>query len=161
MVTRKTLSRALVTTMAMLAGAVFIVAASAPSATASSARSAAASKLVIGSVVYSEDTVPFLAKLGLAESQEAAKLGVTIRVVNGGSDATTQVSEMQQFIAEKVNLILLTNSNPTALVPAVKEANAAGIPVISVNTPITAGRGARSSRMLATTTTLTASTRAP
>jgi len=127
----------------MLAGAVFIVAASAPSATASSARSAAASKLVIGSVVYSEDTVPFLAKLGLAESQEAAKLGVTIRVVNGGSDATTQVSEMQQFIAEKVNLILLTNSNPTALVPAVKEANAAGIPVISVNTPITAGKGAK------------------
>jgi len=101
------------------------------------------SGITIGSVVYSMDTVPFLAKLAQAEQQEAAKLGVTLKVVNGGGDATTQVSEMEQYIAEKVSLILLTNSNPTALVPAVKEANAAGIPVIPVNTPITSGMGAQ------------------
>jgi len=98
--------------------------------------------ITIGSIVYAMDTVPFLAKLADAETQEAAKLGVKLKVVNGGSDATTQVAQMQQYIASKVDLILLTTSNGGALIPAVKEANAAGIPVIAVNTPVPTDKGA-------------------
>jgi ribose transport system substrate-binding protein len=46
---------------------------------------------------------------------------------------------VQQLISQGVNLILLTASDPQAIVPAVKLANAAHIPVIAVNTNVGSG----------------------
>jgi len=99
---------------------------------------------VIGSVI-NDLTNPFLAVMGSAEQSEAAKLGVKIDVLSGNVSGTIsiskQVSEVQQFISEKVNLILVTPSDPSAIVPVIKQANSAGIPVISVNTRV--GPGAK------------------
>jgi ABC-type sugar transport system substrate-binding protein len=142
---KSTLKYATLVSTVALFGAVFMGVTSSSASTSGSSRlaSVSASHVVIGSVVYDENSVPFLATLGKAQQKEAKAIGVTIHVVNGGNDATTQVSEVEQFIAEKVSMILLTPSDPKALVPAVKQANAAGIPVISVNTPIASGMGAK------------------
>jgi ABC-type sugar transport system substrate-binding protein len=104
----------------------------------------AAKQFVIGSVI-NDLTNPFLAVMGSAETSEAAKLGVKIDVLSGNVSGTIsiskQVSEVQQFISEKVNLILVTPSDPSAIVPVIKQANSAGIPVIAVNTRV--GTGAK------------------
>jgi ABC-type sugar transport system substrate-binding protein len=110
------------------------------SSTAASAKTG--KKIVIGSVV-NDLTNPFLSTMAKAEQAEAAKEGVTIHVVSGSSTGTisisTEISEMQQFISEKVSAILVTPSDSQAIVPVVKQANAAGIPVIAVNTPVASG----------------------
>jgi len=104
----------------------------------------ASTHYVIGSVI-NDLTNPFLATMGKAEIAAGKKAGVTVHVVSGSSGGTisisTQISEIQQFISQKVNAILLTASDPAAIVPAVKLANAAGIPVIAVNS--TVGKGAK------------------
>lgn len=114
--------------------------------TGASAKTArpAASHFVIGSVI-NDLSNPFLATMGKAEQAAAKKAGATIHVVSGSSSGSisisTQISEVQQFVSQKVNAILLTPSNPNAIVPAVKLANKAGIPVFAVNT--TVGKGAK------------------
>lgn len=99
---------------------------------------------VIGSVI-NDLSNPFLATMGKAEQAAAAKAGATIHVVSGSSSGTisigTQIAEVKQFVSEHVNAILLTASNPQAIVPAVKLANKAKIPVFAVNT--TVGKGAK------------------
>jgi len=78
-----------------------------------------------------------------AEQAQAAKYGITLHAVSGNSGGTisigTQIAAVQQFISQHVNLILLTPSDPKAIVPAVKLANAANIPVIAVNTQVGSG----------------------
>jgi len=99
---------------------------------------------VIGSIV-NDLSNPFLATMAQAEKSEAAKKGMSIKVVSGSSGGTIsigqQISAIQQFVSEHVNLILCTASDPKAIVPAVKLANQANIPVIAVNTQV--GTGAK------------------
>src|SRR5579864_9302561 len=83
------------------------VAAAALAGAASSSHAApASSKFVIGSVV-NDLTNPFLSTMGKAEQAEAAKHGMSIKVVSGSSGGTisvsAQISEIQQFISEKVS----------------------------------------------------------
>lgn len=101
--------------------------------------SAAAKVFTIGSDM-NDMTNPFQAAVAAGEQAEAKKLGMTVKVLSGnvaGSiSISQQISNIETFITEKVNLILVTASNSTAIIPAVKKANAAGIPVIAVNEPI-------------------------
>jgi ABC-type sugar transport system substrate-binding protein len=117
-------------------------ASNAPASSASSSSSASSKHFVIGSVV-NDLANPFLATMAKAEQAEAAKDGITIHVVSGSAGGTIsigqQISAVQQFISQHVNLILLTPSDPSAIVPAVKLANQANIPVIAVNTRVASG----------------------
>jgi ABC-type sugar transport system substrate-binding protein len=113
--------------------------------TSASAKSAKSARhFVIGSVI-NDLSNPFLATMGQAEQAAAHKAGATIHVVSGSSSGTisisTQIAEVKQFVSEHVNALLLTASDPQAIVPAVKLANKAGIPVFAVNT--TVGKGAK------------------
>jgi ABC-type sugar transport system substrate-binding protein len=97
---------------------------------------------VIGSVI-NDMTNPYLAAMAQAEQNEAKKYGMTVHVLSGNVDGTIsisqQVADVQQLISEHVNMILVTPSDPTAIVPVIKQANAAGIPVIAVNTNVGSG----------------------
>lgn len=97
---------------------------------------------MIGSVI-NDMTNPFLAVLASAEQNAAHKDGMTIHVLSGNSNGTIsisqQVADMEQLISEHVSMILVTPSDPTAIVPVIKQANAAGIPVIAVNTNVGSG----------------------
>jgi ribose transport system substrate-binding protein len=77
-------------------------------------------------------SVPFYAnfKTGLADG--ARDFGFTYDLRDGKGDPATEVANIQNFIASKVDLILLTPMS-AGTIPAIKQANDAGIPVIEVN----------------------------
>lgn len=58
---------------------------------------------------------------------------IVVDSYNGESSAETQVTIMTDIINQKYNAIILQCSDGTALAPSVKEAEEAGIPVITLN----------------------------
>jgi len=95
----------------------------------------------IGYMIWNT-SVPFYS--GLIEKAEATatELGVDLDIRNGNGELASQIAVVQQFIAEGVDMILISPSDPQGIVPAVKEANAAGIPVMAVNTMADTSTGA-------------------
>jgi ABC-type sugar transport system substrate-binding protein len=96
--------------------------------------------LKIGSMIWNT-SIPFYSNLIKGEQEQAAKYGMTVDIQSGNGDIATEVALINQFIAQKVDLILVTPSDAQGIVPVIKQANAAGIPVISVNN--TVGEGAQ------------------
>jgi ribose transport system substrate-binding protein len=75
----------------------------------------------------------FMVALDKGIKDEAAKKGIDVTVLDGQSNSQTQLNQIQDSIAKKVNLIILDPANSAELVPGVQKANAAGIPVITVD----------------------------
>ncbi|MCX6090651.1 MAG: sugar ABC transporter substrate-binding protein [Candidatus Atribacteria bacterium] len=75
-----------------------------------------------------------------AEETAAKMPNVELTVVQSHQSPTKQLSQIEAFIAAKVNAILLPPADPSALVPAVEEANKQGIPVIGVDTAVVGGK---------------------
>lgn len=67
------------------------------------------------------------------ERECASWSNIKVDSFNGESSAETQVQIMTDIINRKYNAIILQCSDGTALAPSVKEAEAAGIPVITLN----------------------------
>ncbi len=92
---------------------------------------APANKTIGVSVAYLK--VPFYAnfKKGLADG--AKQFGFTYDLVDGNSgDVATELANLQNFIAQKKDLILLTPSG-AGIIPGIKLVNDAKIPLIEVN----------------------------
>lgn len=87
-------------------------------------------------------SVPFYS--GLIEKAEATaeELDVELDIRNGNTELASQIGVVQQFIAEDFDMILISPSDPQGIVPVIKEANAAGIPVMAVNTMAETSTGA-------------------
>jgi len=72
-------------------------------------------------------------------AEEAKRVGelmgfnVIINAASAHGRADEQVSIIEDFIAQKVDGILISCLDPNIVVPAIKKANAAGIPVITVD----------------------------
>ena len=77
-------------------------------------------------------SVPFYAGFKRGLEDGAKQFGFTYDLRDGKGDPATEVANIQNFIADKVDLILLTPMNE-GTIPAIKQANDAGIPVIEVN----------------------------
>jgi ribose transport system substrate-binding protein len=77
-------------------------------------------------------SVPFYANFKTGLEDGAAQFGLEYDLRDGKGDAATEVANIQDFIAQQVDLILLTPMNQ-GTIPAIKQANEAGIPVIEVN----------------------------
>jgi ribose transport system substrate-binding protein len=69
----------------------------------------------------------------------AKKYGYEINIQDADADPSKQTQQVEDFIASKVDLIALAAASPSGLVPAVQEANKAGIPVITFDGSITEG----------------------
>ncbi|MCM5558933.1 sugar ABC transporter substrate-binding protein [Pleomorphomonas sp. JP5] len=95
----------------------------------------------IGFMVW-DTAQPFYSNMMKAARDTAKAEGVSLDIQGGKADLTTEISLVQQFIAQQVDLILLTASDPKGIVPAVRLANAANIPVIAVNTRVDTSGGA-------------------
>lgn len=90
-------------------------------------------KRVIGiSIMTSEN--PFFVELARAAEEEASKHGFTVALVSGDKKAENQARQVQDFIAQKVQAILLTPCNAQLVAAPIKEANRAGIPVFTADT---------------------------
>jgi ABC-type sugar transport system substrate-binding protein len=77
-------------------------------------------------------SVPFYAGFKRGLEDGARDFGFEYDLRDGEGDPATEVANIQNFIADGVDLILLTPMNE-GTIPAIVQANQAGIPVIEVN----------------------------
>lgn len=66
----------------------------------------------------------------------AAELGVETVVLDAGGDVARQIAQMQDLIQQQVDVIIIWPTNGQAVVPAVRQAQQAGIPVVVTNSNI-------------------------
>ena len=79
---------------------------------------------------------PFFVALAKGATDEARKTNPNVKVITLGYDYDLgkQFTQIDNFIAAGVDLILLNPGDPHAIGPAIKKAQAAGIVVVSVDT---------------------------
>lgn len=94
---------------------------------------------VIG-VTLSQMSDPFFVNVKKGVFEEAKKENVKVEFADGQASAATQLGQVENFISKKVDLIVLNPVEAKPLTPAVKEANAAGIPVITFDRWVDGGK---------------------
>src|SRR4051812_22583277 len=99
------------------------------------APSAPAAKGAIGVSLLTLDN-PFFKVIGDNITAEGAKRGYEAIVVSGDKDVAKQSNQIKDFIVKKVAAIVLSPCDSKSIVPVIKEANAAGIPVFIVDIPV-------------------------
>ncbi len=101
--------------------------------------SRAKGKVVIGYSAYTLSNPFFLGvEQGLAKAAKAK--GWTVNTTNANVGLTTQLDNVQTLITEHVSAIVITPLSETGLVPAVKDANKAGIPVFTLADVVDGGK---------------------
>ena len=75
----------------------------------------------------------FIVKLNQAMAAKAKELGVKLIVNDAERSADRQNQQVESFIAQKVDAIILNPCEVEASSPAVEKALAAGIPIVNVN----------------------------
>ncbi|WP_025026315.1 ribose ABC transporter substrate-binding protein RbsB [Caldalkalibacillus mannanilyticus] len=86
---------------------------------------------------------PFFVTLKEGAEAAAAEQGIKLIVVDAQNDPAKQVSDIEDLLQQKVNMLLINPTDGGAIVSAIKSANAANIPVITVD------RGAEGGEVLA------------
>ena len=79
---------------------------------------------------------PFFVTLAKGAEEKAKELGgdkVKVTIDSADDDLGKQTNQIDNFIAAKVDLILLNPVHPEGIMPAVLRAKEAGIPVIAVD----------------------------
>jgi ribose transport system substrate-binding protein len=78
---------------------------------------------------------PFFVSLVKGATEEAHKINPNVQVTASSADydLNKQFTQFDNFIASGVNIILVNASDPKAIAPAVKRAQAAGIVVVAVD----------------------------
>lgn len=89
-------------------------------------------KMVIGVSLLNLSN-EFIVMLNQSMTDKAAQLGVELIVNDAQRSAEKQVQQVESFIAQKVDAIILNPCEVEASSPAVEKAIAAGIPIINVN----------------------------
>lgn len=101
------------------------------------AQGSAKPKKIGVSLFYRRDE--FYKDLETGFMEGAKKYGFEINMQDADTDPSRQTQQIEDFIAAKVDIIMLAAASPSGLVPAVKEANKAGIPVVTFDGSITEG----------------------
>jgi len=78
---------------------------------------------------------PFFKIIGDHITAEAAKHGYEALIVSADKDIAKQGNQVKDFIVKGVSAIVLSPADPKSIVPIIQEANAAGIPVFTVDIP--------------------------
>ena len=78
---------------------------------------------------------PFFKVIGDNITAEGRKRGYDAIVVSGDKDVAKQGNQIKDFIVKKVSAIVLSPCDSKSIIPVIQEANAAGIPVFTVDIP--------------------------
>lgn len=78
---------------------------------------------------------PFFKVIGDNITAEGRKRGYDAIIVSGDKDVAKQANQIKDFIVKKVSAIVLSPCDSKAIIPVIQEANAAGIPVFTVDIP--------------------------
>ena len=87
--------------------------------------------LVIGCTVYYMTEFVTLMVEGIKEQAELA--GANLILLDANNDAQTQISQIENLIAQKVDVVLVAAVDADAIVPALDICERAGIPLVGVN----------------------------
>lgn len=88
-------------------------------------------KIVVGCTVYYMTEFVTLMTEGI--KAEAEENGADLILLDAGNDAQKQISQIENLIAQKVDVILVAAVDADAIVPALEMAENAGIPLVGVN----------------------------
>ena len=95
----------------------------------------------IGITVLYPGSNSYQAKYAETAIEYSKQLGIQATVLDPQGDPPTQFNQIQDFIAQKMDVIVVWPTSQNALIPAIRQAARAGIPVITSNSPIaTAGQ---------------------
>ena len=75
----------------------------------------------------------FFTQMNEGATQAAEKAGANLVIFNANNDPTAQNNAIETYIQQKVNGIIVVAIDTNSIMPAVKAADAAGIPVIAVD----------------------------
>jgi ribose transport system substrate-binding protein len=78
-------------------------------------------------------TNPFFKEIADTMAEEGARHGYEILVVSGDMDPAKQDKQVKDFLVKQVDAIVLSPCDSKAIGPAIHEANAAGVPVFTVD----------------------------
>ena len=120
-------SALLVATLALFVGCAEPAPTAAPPAAAAAQGSIGVSLLTLDN--------PFFKVIGDTIAAEGAKRGYEAIVVSGDKDVAKQSNQIKDFIVKKVSAIVLSPCDSKSIIPVIQEANAAGIPVFTVDIP--------------------------
>jgi ribose transport system substrate-binding protein len=95
-------------------------------------RSDAHPKKLIGVSVLTL-THPFFIEIGNALKAEAAQHGYDILLVSGEFDVAKQDKQVKDFLVKRVDAIVIAPCDSKAIGPVIQDANAAGVPVFTVD----------------------------
>ena len=95
---------------------------------------AAAPRGTIGVSLLALDN-PFFKVIGDTIAAEAARQGFHTVVVSADKDVARQGNQIKDFIVKKAAAIVMSPCDSKSIVPVIREANAAGIPVFTVDIP--------------------------
>ncbi len=89
-------------------------------------------------LITKTDTNPFFVKMKEGATAKAEELGIELKSFAGkvDGDHETQVAAIETCIADGAKGILLTASDTSSIVPAVKQARDNGLLVIALDTPL-------------------------
>lgn len=104
----------------------------AAAALAGCARRAATTRPQVGVTLLTEAHV-FYQDLKRGMQHAADSLGIDLHVVAGEWDLARQTSQVQNFITQRMNAIVIAPVDSRGIVSAVEEANLAGIPVFTAD----------------------------
>ncbi|MHC1772543.1 MAG: sugar ABC transporter substrate-binding protein [Flexilinea sp.] len=82
-------------------------------------------------------TNAFTMEMSGAVQAKADELGVKLTVYDGGKDPAKQINQMETAISQGIAAIIIEPASVDGIIPAVKAARDAGIPVIILNQKIT------------------------
>jgi len=76
---------------------------------------------------------PFFIEIGKALTKEANEHGYEVVLTSGEFDVAKQDKQVKDFLVRRVDAIVLSPCNSKAIGPVIGEANAAGVPVFTVD----------------------------
>lgn len=85
---------------------------------------------------------PFFVQIGKGIETAAKQLGgddAKVSLVSCGYDSNRQIGQIEQFIASKVDMIVLTPADSKLIAPAIRKAKAAGIVVVALDSATEGG----------------------
>lgn len=82
---------------------------------------------------------PFFVSLRDGAKEAAEEHGVELVVADGQDSVSTQMSDIENLVSRGVDALLINATDGEAVVPAVEEANEAGIPVLAIDRGISGG----------------------
>ncbi|MBM3116818.1 ribose ABC transporter substrate-binding protein RbsB [Jeongeupia naejangsanensis] len=109
-----------------------------PDSNAASSAASAGGEPTIGLAVSTQNN-PFFVTLRQAAEAEAKAQGIKLIAVDAQDDAAKQIASIEDLIQKKVSVILINPTDSDAIANAVREANNAKIPVITIDRAVNGG----------------------